>query len=142
MTRLTSIEDLDVNIYEHDVTPNTVTFDEKFTSVQLGGLTIVYQCPQCYSKVDIKDEIAIYDHCSTVSTGGYCSNICEVGYAVMNTGTKVEYDVVVPHNILKKVVPFSLEEKITFVKLLLKDTYTFKINTQSNAVLTFSRATK
>ena len=59
----------------------------------------------------------------------------------MNTGTKVQYNVVVPHNILKEVVPFSLQEKITFVKLLLKDTYTFKLNTQSNAVLTFSRAT-
>ena len=46
MTKITSIEDLDVNIYEHDVTPNTVTFDGKFTSVQLGGLTIVYQCPK------------------------------------------------------------------------------------------------
>ena len=42
-TKITSIEDLDVHIYEHDVAPNTVSFDGKFTSVQLGGLTIVYQ---------------------------------------------------------------------------------------------------
>ena len=60
----------------------------------------------------------------------------------MNSDTKVEYNVAVPHNILKEVVPVSLEVKITFAKLLLKGTYTFKINTQSNAVLTFSRATK
>ena len=60
----------------------------------------------------------------------------------MNSDTKVEYNVAVPHNILKEVVPVSLEVKITFAKLLLKGTYTFKINTQSNAILTFSRATK
>ena len=60
----------------------------------------------------------------------------------MNSDTKVEYNVAVPHNILKEVVPVSLEVKITFAKLLLKGTYTFKIHTQSNAVLTFSRATK
>ena len=47
----------------------------------------------------------------------------------MNTDTKVKYNIVVPHNILKEVVPASLEEKITFVKLILKGTYTFKINT-------------
>ena len=45
MIKITSIEDLDLNIYEHDVTPNTVFFDGKFTSVQLGRLIIVYQCP-------------------------------------------------------------------------------------------------
>ena len=33
-TKITSTEDL--NIYEHDVTTNTVTFAGKFTSVQLG----------------------------------------------------------------------------------------------------------
>ena len=60
----------------------------------------------------------------------------------MNTDTKVKYNIVVPHNILKEVVPASLEEKVTFVKLILKGTYTFKINTQSNVILTFSRATK
>ena len=38
---------------------NTVTFDGKFTLVQLGGLTIVYHCPKCYSKMDIKDKIVI-----------------------------------------------------------------------------------
>ena len=43
MTKIISIEDLDVHIYEHDVTPNTVSFDGKLTSVQLDGLTIVYQ---------------------------------------------------------------------------------------------------
>ena len=42
MTKITSIEDLYVNVYEHDVTPNTVMFDGKFTLIQLGGLTIVY----------------------------------------------------------------------------------------------------
>ena len=60
----------------------------------------------------------------------------------MNSDTEVEDNVVVPHNILKEVMPVSLEVKITFAKLLLKGTYTFKINTQSNAILTFSRATK
>ena len=42
MTKVTSIEDLYVNVYEHDKTPNTVMFDGKFTLIQLGGLTIVY----------------------------------------------------------------------------------------------------
>ena len=42
MTKITSIEDLYVNVYEHDKTPNTVMFDGKFTLIQLGGLTIVY----------------------------------------------------------------------------------------------------
>ena len=42
MTKITSIEDLYVNVYEHDVTSNTVMFDGKFTLIQLGGLTIVY----------------------------------------------------------------------------------------------------
>ena len=51
-------------------------------------------------------------------------------------------NVVVPHNILKEVVPVSLEKKIKFVKLLLKSTYTFKINTQNNAILTFFGTTK
>ena len=60
----------------------------------------------------------------------------------MNIDTKVKYNVAVPHNILKEVVPVSLEEKITFVKLLLKDTCTFKIKIQSNAILTFLQATK
>ena len=59
----------------------------------------------------------------------------------MDTDTKVKYIVVVPHNILKDVVPVLLEEKITFVKLPLKGTYTFKINTQSNEILTFSCTT-
>ena len=142
MTKITSIEDLHVNIYEHDVTPNTVTLDGKFTSVHLGELTIVYQCPKCYSEVDIQDEIAVCDHCSTVSVEDQCSSKCEVGCTVMDTDTKVKYIVVVSHNILKDVVPVLLEEKITFVKLSLKGTYTFKINTQSNAVLTFSCTTK
>ena len=97
MTKITSIEDLDVNIYQHDVTPNTVTFDGKFTSVQLGGLTIVYQCPKWYSKVDIKDEIAICDHCSIVSAEDQCSSKCEIGCTLINTDTKVKYNVVVPH---------------------------------------------
>ena len=121
------------------MTPNTITFDGKFTSVQLGGLTIVYQCPKCFSKMDIKDEMAICSHCSTVSAEDQCSSKCEVGCRVMNTDMKVEYNVIVPHNILKEVVPVSLEEKIT---LILKGTYIFKISTQSNVVLTFSRATK
>ena len=60
----------------------------------------------------------------------------------MDADTKVKYIVVVSHNILKDVVPVLLEEKITFVKLPLKGTYTFKINTQSNAILTFSCTTK
>ena len=98
MTKITSIEDLDVNIYEHDVTPNTVTFDGKFISVQLGGLTIVYQCPKCYSTVDIKDEMAICDHCSTVSAEDQCSSKCEVGCTVMNTDMKVKYNVAVPRS--------------------------------------------
>ena len=124
------------------MTPNTVLFDGKFTSVQLGGLTIVYQCPKCYSKVDIKDEMAISDHCLRLSAEDQCSSKCEVGCTVMDTDAKVKYNVVVPHNILKEVVPVSLKEKIMSAKLLLKGTYTFKINTQSNAVLTFSRTRK
>ena len=120
------------------MTPNTKTFDEKFTSVQLGGVTIVYQCPKCYSKEDIKDEMVICDHCSKVSAEGQCSSKCEV----MNTGAKVKYNVVVPYNILKEVVPASLEERITFVKLPLKGTYTFKKDSQSKIILTFLRATK
>ena len=60
----------------------------------------------------------------------------------MNTDTKVKYNVVVPHNILKEVVPVSLEKKIKFVKLLLKSTDTFKINTENNAILTFLGTTK
>ena len=150
MIKITSIKDLDLNIYEHDVTPNTVFFDGKFTSVQLGRLIIVYQCPKCYSKdenrpvkmrwpslKDIKDEMAIWDHCLRVSAEDQCSSKCEVGCTVMDTDAKVKYNVVVPHNILKEVVPVLLEEQITFVKLLLKGTYT-----QSNAIITFSRATK
>ena len=70
--RITSIKDLDVNIYDGNVTPNTVTFDEKFTSVQLGRLTVVYQFPKCYSEVDIEDEMAIRDHCSTASAEYRC----------------------------------------------------------------------
>ena len=124
MAKITSIEDLDVNIYEHDVTQNTDTFHGKFTSVQLGGLSIVYQCPKCYSKVDIEDEMAICDNCSTVIADDHCSRKCEVECTVMNTDTKVKHNVVVPHNILKEDVPVSLEEKITFVKLLLKRTCT------------------
>ena len=60
----------------------------------------------------------------------------------MNTDAKVKYNVAVPLNTVKEVVPVSLKEKITFVNLLLKGAYTFKINTQSNAVLTFSLTTK
>ena len=137
MTKITSIEDLYVNVYEHDVTPNTVMFDGKFTLIQLGGLTIVYWCPKYSSKVDIKNKMSICDHCSTVSAEDQCSSKCEVRCTVMNTDTKVKYNVVVPHNILKEIVPVSLEEKIMFIKLLLKGT--FKLNTQSNAILTFSR---
>ena len=74
MTKILSIEDLDVNIYEHDVTPNNVTFDGKFISVQLSGLTMVYLCPKCYSEVDIEDEMATCDHCSTVSAEYQCSS--------------------------------------------------------------------
>ena len=92
--------------------------------------------------MDIKDEMAICDHCPKVSAEDQCSRKCEVGCTVINTDLKVKYNVVVDHNILKEVVPVSLEEKIMFVKLLLKGTYTFKINTQSHAILTFSRATK
>ena len=91
--------------------------------------------------MDIKDEMAICDHCSRVSAEDQCSSKCEVRSTVTNTDSKVKY-VAVSHNILKEVVPVSLKEKIMFVKLLLKGTYTFKINTQSNAILTFSRATK
>ena len=86
--------------------------------------------------------MAIFDHCLRVSAEDQCSRKCEVGCTMMNTDVKFKYNVVVSHNILKEVVPVSLEEKIMFVKLLLKGTYTFKINTQSNAILTFSRATK
>ena len=82
--------------------------------------------------------MAIWDHCLRVSAEDQCSSKCEVGCTVMDTDAKVKYNVVVPHNILKEVVPVSLKEKIMFAKLLLKGTYTFKINTQSNAVLTFS----
>ena len=141
MTKITSVEDLDVSIHEHDVTSNTVTLDWKFTSVHLGELTIVYLYPKCYSEGDIQDEIAISDHCSTVSVEDQCSSKCKVGCTVIDNDTKVKYKVVVPHNILKEVVPASLEEKITFVKLFLKGTYTFKINTQNNTVLTFSLTT-
>ena len=77
-----------------------------------------------------------------MSVEDQCSSKCEVGCTVMDTDTKVKYIVVVSHNILKDVVPVLLEEKITFVKLPLKGTYTFKINTQSNAILTFSCTTK
>ena len=91
MTKITSIEDHDVNINEHDVTPNAVTFDGKFTLVQLGGLTIVYPCPNCYSEADIEDEMAICDHCSTVSVEDQYSSNYEVGCTVMNTDTKVKY---------------------------------------------------
>ena len=125
MTKIALIENLDINIYEHNVVPNTVTFDRKFTSIQLGGLTIVYQCPKCYAKVDIKDEMTRCDHCSIVSAEDQCSSKCEVGSTIMNTDTKVKY-VVVPHNILKEVALVSLEEKITLAKLLLNGTYTFK----------------
>ena len=102
------------------MTLNTVTFDPKFISVQLSGLTLVYLCPKCYSEVDIGDEMAICDQCSTVSAEDQCSSKCEVGCAVMSTDTKVKYNVVVPHNILKEVVLVFLGENITFVKLLLK----------------------
>ena len=132
MTKITSIEDLDANIYEQDVTPNTVNFDGKFTSGQLGGLIIAYQFPKCYSEADIEDEMAICDQCSRVSDDDQCSSKCEVECTFMNTDTKVKF-VAMPHNILKEVVPVSLEEKITFAKLLLKGDYTFKINTQNNA---------
>ena len=125
---------------EHDVMPNTLTFDRKFSSVQLGGLTIVYQCPKRYSEVDVEDEMTICNHCSTVSAEDQCSSKCKVGCTVMNADTEVKYNVVMPHNM--KVVPVSLEENIKFVKLLLKGSYTFKINTQSNAALTFLHATK
>ena len=141
-TKITFIEDPDINIYEHDVTQNIIPFDGKFTSVQLGGLIIVYQCPKCCSKVDVEDEMAICNHCSTVSAEDQCSSKCEIGCTIVNTDTKAKYNVVVLHNILKEVVSVSLEEKITFARLLLKGTYTFKENTQSNAVLTFSRTTK
>ena len=96
MTKITSIEDLDVNIYEHNVTPNTITFDGKFTSVQLGGLTIVYHYPKCYSKVDNKDEMAICNHCSTVSAEDQCNSKCEVGCKVMNTAQKLNITLLCP----------------------------------------------
>ena len=70
--------------------------------------------------MDIKDEMAICHHCSRVSAEDQCSSKCEVGCAVTNTDSKVKYNVVVSHNILKEVVPVSLEEKVMFVKLLLK----------------------
>ena len=47
MAKILSIQDLDIIVYEHDVMPNTITFDGKFTSVQLVGLNIVYQCTKC-----------------------------------------------------------------------------------------------
>ena len=86
--------------------------------------------------------MAICDHCSLVSVEDQCSSNCKVGWTVMNTDMKANYNVAVPHNILKEVVSVSLEENITFVKLLLKGTYTFKMNTQSNTILTFSHTTK
>ena len=68
----TSIKDLNVNIYKHHVMPNTVTFDGKFTSVQLGRLTVVYQYPKSYAEVDTDKEMVIWDHCSTASAEDQC----------------------------------------------------------------------
>ena len=83
--KITSIEDLDVNIYEHDVTPKTITFHRTFTSVQLDWQTIVYQCP-----MDIEDKMAICDHCWAVSAEDQCSSKCEIGCTI----------IVLSHNIL------------------------------------------
>ena len=52
--------------------PNTVTFDGKFTSVQLGRLTVVYQYPKSYAEVDTDKEMVIWDHCSTASAEDQC----------------------------------------------------------------------
>ena len=67
--------------------------------------------------MDIEDEMAICDHYCTVSVEGHCSSKCEVGCIVMNTDTRVKYNVA-PHDIMKEVVLVSLEEKFTFVKFL------------------------
>ena len=142
ITKIISIQDLDVNINERDVTPDTITFDGKFTSLQLDRLAVVYQCLICNSEVDIEDEMDIWDHCSTASAKSQCSNRCKEECTVMNADTKVKYNVVVPQKILKELVSVLVEEKIPFVRLLSKGTYPFKINTQSNTVLTFFRITK
>ena len=91
--------------------------------------------------MDTEDDMAICNHCSIVPAEYKCSSKCEVGCTVMNTDTKVKYNLFVSQSILKEVVPVSLVQKITFVKLLSKDTYTFKINSKSNAMLTFPRTT-
>ena len=39
--------------------PNTVTFDGKFTSLQLGRLTVIYQFPKRYAEVDTDKEMVI-----------------------------------------------------------------------------------
>ena len=113
--KITSIEDLGVNIYEHDVTPNTVTFHRTFTSVQIDWQTIVYQCP-----MDIEDKMAICDHCWAVSAEDQCSSKCEIGCTIINTDKKLNIMLLCPTTFW--IVPVSLEEKITFVKLLLKCT--------------------
>ena len=61
--------------------------------------------------MDIENEMPISDHCSTASAEDQCSIKSEAKCTVMNTDTKVKYNVVVPHNILKEVGPVSLEEK-------------------------------
>lgn len=91
------------------MTQNTVTYAGKFTPAELGGLTIVSQCPKSYSELDIEDEIANCDHCSTVPTEHQGSSKCEAECAVVNADTKVKHNVVVSHSTLKVVVLISLE---------------------------------
>ena len=96
IAKIINIEDLDVKINGRNVTPNTVDFDGKFTSLQLGRLAVVYQYPICNSEVDIEDEITKWDHCSTAHTEDQCSNKCKEECTVMNTDTKVKYNVAEP----------------------------------------------
>lgn len=60
---------------------------------------VVYQRPKCYSEVDTEDEMPICDHCLAVSAEDQCSSKSQVECTVMNTDTKVKYNVVVCQNI-------------------------------------------
>ena len=60
------IKYFDPNINKHNIRPTAKTFDGKVTSVQLDGLVAVCQCPKNQSKVDIEEQMTIYDLCPTV----------------------------------------------------------------------------
>ena len=68
--------------------------------------------------------MAIYDRCWTGSAEDQCSSKCEIECTVMNNDTKVKYNVAVPHNTLERSCACLAWGKVTFVKLLLKGTYT------------------